>query len=45
MGDVRFHLAGGGVQEFSYSCDGASFLRGEQDFLQDKDYRPPKQFG
>ena len=41
---LRFHLADGGVQEFGYSCSGASFLRGEQDFWQEKDYRPPAQF-
>jgi hypothetical protein len=41
---LRFHLADGGVQEFGYSCDGASFLRGEQDFWRQKDFRPPEQF-
>jgi hypothetical protein len=41
---LRFHLADGGVQEFGYSCSGASFLRGEQDFWRGKDFRPPEQF-
>jgi hypothetical protein len=41
---LLFHLADGGVQEFHYSCDGASFLRGEQDFWRGKDFRPPEQF-
>jgi hypothetical protein len=41
---LRFHLAGGGLQEFSYSCSGVSFLRGEQEFWQGRDYRPPAQF-
>jgi hypothetical protein len=41
---LRFQVADGGVQEFGYSCSGASFLRGEQDFWQEKDYRPPAQF-
>jgi hypothetical protein len=40
---LRFRLADGGVQEFGHSCDGASFLRGEQDFLRGKDFRPPEQ--
>lgn len=41
---LRFRSADGGIQEFSYSCDGASFLRGKQDFWQGKDFRPPEQF-
>jgi hypothetical protein len=41
---LRFHLADGRVQEFGYTCSGASFLRGEQDFFQEKDYCPPEQF-
>jgi hypothetical protein len=41
---LRFHLADDRVQEFGYSCSGASFLRGEQDFWRQKDFRPPEQF-
>jgi hypothetical protein len=41
---LRFRFADGAVQEFSYGCDGASFLRGGQDFWRGKDYRPPEQF-
>jgi hypothetical protein len=39
---LRFHLADGRLQEFSYSCGGASFLRGKQEYLRGKDFRPPQ---
>lgn len=41
---LRFHLEDGTLQEFGYSCDQVSFLRGEQDFWQGEDYRPPAEF-
>jgi len=41
---LRFRSADGGIQEFSYSCGGASFLRGGQEFLRGKDFSPPEQF-
>jgi hypothetical protein len=41
---LRFHQADGRLQEFSYSCGGASFLRGKQDYLRGKDFRPPEPF-
>jgi hypothetical protein len=41
---LRFHLKDGAAQSFGYSCHGASFLRGEQDFWEGEDYSPPVQF-
>lgn len=41
---LRFRLTGGGIQEFSYGCDGASFLRGWQGFLWGKDFSPQQGF-
>jgi heat shock protein HslJ len=41
---LRFRSAEGGIQEFSYSCGGASFVRGGQEFLRGKDFSPPEQF-
>jgi hypothetical protein len=42
--ELHFHLQDGTVQEFGYSCYGASFIRGKQDFWQGEDYVPPEQF-
>lgn len=42
--ELHFHLVDGTVQEFGYSCGGASFLRGNQEFLRGEDYDPPKEF-
>jgi hypothetical protein len=42
--ELRFHLADGTVQGFGYSCHGATFIRGEQDFWEEEDYHPPDQF-
>jgi hypothetical protein len=39
-----FHLQDGAVQEFGYSCGGASFIRGKQDFWDEQDYHPPERF-
>jgi hypothetical protein len=41
---LRFHLKDGEAQTFGYSCHGAAFLRGEQDFWEGEDYGPPEQF-
>ncbi len=41
---LHFHLADGTVQELEYSCGGATFLRGKQDFWQGEDFFPPEQF-
>ena len=41
---LRFHLEDGTAQTFGYSCHGAIFIRGEQDFWQGEDYDPPEQF-
>jgi hypothetical protein len=41
---LRFRSSDGGIEEFSYSCGGASFLRGGQEFLRGKDFSPPEQF-
>jgi hypothetical protein len=41
---LLFHLDDGTVQEVGYSCGGASFLRGEQEFWEGKDFRPPDEF-
>jgi hypothetical protein len=41
---LRFQLEDGTVHEFGYSCQDASFIRGEQEFWQGKDYRPPEGF-
>jgi hypothetical protein len=42
--ELRFHLEDGAVETFGYSCHGATFIRGEQDFWEQQDYRPPEQF-
>lgn len=41
---LRFHLQDGSVQELEYSCGGANFLRGKQDFWRGEDFYPPEQF-
>jgi len=42
--ELYFHLQDGTVQEFGYSCHGASFIRGEQGFWEGEDYDPPERF-
>jgi hypothetical protein len=42
--ELFFHLQDGTVHKLGYSCGGASFIRGEQDFWEGQDYRPPKRF-
>jgi hypothetical protein len=42
--ELHFHLRDGAVQTFGYSCHGASFIRGDQDFWEGEDYTPPEQF-
>jgi hypothetical protein len=42
--ELHFHLQDGTVQPFGYSCYGASFIRGKQDFWQGEDYDPPERF-
>jgi hypothetical protein len=42
--ELRFHLRDGALETFGYSCSGATFIRGEQDFWGDEDYRPPEEF-
>jgi len=42
--ELFFHLQDGTVQEFGYSCGGASFIRGEQSFWGEQDFRPPERF-
>ena len=41
---LRFQKEVGNVQEFGYSCGGASFLRGEQAFWQGQDFFPAEAF-
>ena len=42
---LRFMLRDGSVQEFGYTAEQTSFLRGDQDFWQGQDVEPPAQFG
>ena len=42
--ELHFHLHDGTVQEFGYSCHGATFIRGEQGFWEGEDYDPPERF-
>jgi hypothetical protein len=42
--ELHFHLQDGTVQEFGYSCHGAPFIRGKQDFWQGEDYVPAERF-
>jgi hypothetical protein len=42
--ELHFHLHDGTVQEFGYSCYGATFIRGQQGFWEGEDYDPPKRF-
>jgi hypothetical protein len=42
--ELHFHLQDGTVQEFGYSCHGATFIRGEQGFWEGEDYDPPERF-
>ena len=42
--ELFFHLQDGTVQEFGYSCSGASFIRGEQSFWEEQDFHPPERF-
>ena len=37
--ELHFHLQDGTVQKFGYSCGGATFIRGEQDFWEGEDFR------
>jgi hypothetical protein len=39
--ELRFLLRDGRVQTFGYGCTGASFIRGEQTFLEGEDYGLP----
>jgi hypothetical protein len=41
---LRFQKEDGSVEEFGYSCGGASFLRGEQAFWQGQDFFPAEAF-
>lgn len=42
--ELHFHIRDGSMQTFGYSCHGASFIRGQQDFWRGEDYAPPEQF-
>jgi len=42
--ELHFYLQDGTVQEFGYSCDGATFIRGEQNFWEGEDFEPPQPF-
>ena len=42
--ELVFHLQDGTVEVFGYSCKGASFIRGKQEFWQGKDFDPPEDF-
>jgi hypothetical protein len=42
--ELRFQLAGGATQKLGYSCQGASFLRGDQPAWRDVDAQPPAAF-
>ena len=42
--ELHFHLQDGSVQKFGYSCHGASFIRGKQDFWQGEDHVPAERF-
>jgi heat shock protein HslJ len=42
--ELVFHLQDGAVEVFGYSCNGASFIRGKQEFWQGKDFDPPEDF-
>jgi hypothetical protein len=42
--ELHFHLQDGTVHPFGYSCHGASFIRGKQDFWQGEDYYPAERF-
>jgi hypothetical protein len=42
--ELHFHLQDGTVEEFGYSCYGASFIRGKQTFWQGEDYVPAERF-
>jgi hypothetical protein len=39
-----FYLEDGSIEQIEFSCSGASFIRGEQDFFQGKDFCPPEEF-
>lgn len=39
-----FHLEDGSIEQIEFSCSGASFIRGEQDFFQGKDFYLPEEF-
>jgi len=41
--ELHFKLTDGTVQKFGYSCLGASFLRGDQEFLSNEDFWPPEE--
>jgi hypothetical protein len=42
--ELSFQLAGGAVQKLGFSCQGASFLRGDQPAWRDQDVQPPAAF-
>ena len=42
--ELHFHLQDGTVQAFGYSCYGATFIRGEQNFWEGEDFEPPQPF-
>jgi hypothetical protein len=42
--ELHFHLQDGTIHGFGYSCHGASFIRGDQDFWRGEDYALPDQF-
>jgi hypothetical protein len=42
--ELHFYLRDGTVQEFGYSCYGATFIRGQQGFWEGEDYAPPERF-
>ena len=42
--ELHFHLQDDTVQEFGYSCHGATFIRGEQGFWEGEDHDPPERF-
>ena len=43
---LHFHLSDGSVQQLEYSCgdNQATFLRGDQPFIDGRDFRPPADF-
>ncbi len=42
--ELRLQLAGGVVQKLGYSCQGTSFLRGDQPAWREQDAQPPAAF-